>query len=287
MGMKMGFFHTFKGVGGISGNAGRIEYCPSNNQTHPARKLLHVKGMIGKIDSKVIPERALSPSASVQKGEGPDFQSLLKGKIEDSIPLEKIALEYLKKALEIALLETKHEETYLSLSPPLLLPLRPSASQSSPLQPQPSEFQPELLEIEPELEVSNNSPREQDFESIIREAGQKYGVDQSLIKAVIQVESGGYPLAVSKAGARGLMQLMPGTAADLGVTNPFDPAQNIMGGTRYLRNLLDRYRGDVKLALAAYNWGMGNLEKRPEFIPRETKNYISQVENLYRNYSRA
>jgi len=83
------------------------------------------------------------------------------------------------------------------------------------------------------------------------------------------------------------MQLMPGTASDLGVTNPFDPAQNIMGGTRYLRNLLDRYRGDVKLALAAYNWGMGNLEKRPESMPRETKNYISQVENFYRNYSRA
>jgi soluble lytic murein transglycosylase-like protein len=207
--------------------------------------------------------------------------------MEESIPLERIALEYLKKALEMALMETKHEETYLSLSPSLLLPLRPSASQSSSSQPQPSEFQPELFEIEPEFQVSNNLPREQDFESIIRDAGQKYGVDQSLIKAVIQVESGGYPLAVSKAGARGLMQLMPGTASDLGVTNPFDPAQNIMGGTRYLRNLLDRYRGDVKLALAAYNWGMGNLEKRPESMPRETKNYISQVENFYRNYSRA
>ena len=186
----------------------------------------------------------------------------------------------------MALMETKHEETYLSLSPSLLLPLRASASQSSSSQPQPSEFQPELFEIEPEFEVSNYLPEKQDFESIIRDAGQKYGVDPSLIKAVIQVESGGYPLAVSKAGARGLMQLMPGTATDLGVTNPFDPAQNIMGGTRYLRNLLDRYRGDVKLALAAYNWGMGNLEKRPESMPRETKNYISQVENLYRNYSR-
>jgi soluble lytic murein transglycosylase-like protein len=243
--------------------------------------------MIGKIDTSVILEKALSPSTSFRRGEGSDFQSLLKGKIENSAPLEKIALEYLKKALEMALLETKHEETYLSLTPSLLLPLRPLASQSSSPPPQSSEFQPELFEIEPEFEVSNNLPKEQDFEPIIRDAGQKYGVDQSLIKAVIQVESGGYPLAVSKAGARGLMQLMPGTAADLGVTNPFDPAQNIMGGTRYLRNLLDRYRGDVKLALAAYNWGMGNLEKRPESMPRETKNYISQVENYYRNYSKA
>jgi soluble lytic murein transglycosylase-like protein len=71
------------------------------------------------------------------------------------------------------------------------------------------------------------------------------------------------------------------------VSNSFDPAENIMGGTRYLRTLLDRYQGDVRLALAAYNWGMGNLEKHPGAMPRETKNYISQVENLYRNYSRA
>ena len=109
--------------------------------------------MIGKIDTSVILEKALSPSTSLQKGEAFDFQSLLKGKMEESIPLERIALEYLKKALELALLETKHEETYLSLSPSLLLPLRPSESQSSSPQPQPSEFQPALFEIEPEFEV--------------------------------------------------------------------------------------------------------------------------------------
>ncbi len=82
------------------------------------------------------------------------------------------------------------------------------------------------------------------------------------------------------------MQLMPQTAAELGVTNSFDPAQNIMGGTSYLRSLLDRYRGEVKLALAAYNWGMGNLEKRPEAMPQETKNYVAKVENQYRSSSR-
>jgi len=82
------------------------------------------------------------------------------------------------------------------------------------------------------------------------------------------------------------MQLMPKTAAELGVTNPFDPAQNIMGGTSYLRTLLDRYRGDVRLALAAYNWGMGNLEKRPEAMPRETRDYIARVESQYRILSK-
>jgi len=243
--------------------------------------------MIGKIDTKAMLEKALSPSTSIQKGNGDDFHSLLKGKMEESIPLDLIALEFLKKALELVLSETKSQETEFSLSSSFLLPLRPLVSQGFVSQPQPSDPQLKLFEIEPEFEMSNYLPGEQNFESIVQEAGQKYGVDPPLIKAVIQAESGGNPLAVSRAGARGLMQLMPATAADLGVTNPFDPAQNIMGGTQYLRKLLDRYRGDVKLALAAYNWGMGNLEKRPEAMPRETKNYISQVENLYRNYSKA
>jgi len=71
-------------------------------------------------------------------------------------------------------------------------------------------------------------------------------------------------------------------AAEMGVTNPFDPTQNIMGGTRYLRKLLDRYQGNLTLTLAAYNWGMGNLEKRPETLPTETKKYIAKIESLYR-----
>ncbi len=89
-------------------------------------------------------------------------------------------------------------------------------------------------------------------------------------------------MAVSPAGAQGLMQLMPKTAAEMGVTDPFDPRQNILGGCRYLSRLLDRYQGNLRLALAAYNWGMGNLEKNPGALPRETRNYISQVENKLR-----
>jgi soluble lytic murein transglycosylase-like protein len=71
------------------------------------------------------------------------------------------------------------------------------------------------------------------------------------------------------------------------VTNPFDPAQNIMAGTRYLRQLLDRYQGDVRLTLAAYNWGIGNLENQPEAMPKETKNYITQVESYYRSFAKS
>jgi soluble lytic murein transglycosylase-like protein len=77
------------------------------------------------------------------------------------------------------------------------------------------------------------------------------------------------------------MQLMPKTAAEMGVTNPFDPAQNIEGGSRYLRQLLNRYQGNRRLALAAYNWGMGNLEKRPEALPKETQQYLLKVEKAY------
>jgi soluble lytic murein transglycosylase-like protein len=135
--------------------------------------------------------------------------------------------------------------------------------------------------------VSENLREKRDFDPIIEQAGQKYGVEPSLIKAVIQAESSGNPKAVSPAGAQGLMQLMPKTAAELGVYDPFNPAQNIMGGTRYLRQLLDRYQGDRKLALAAYNWGMGNVENHLKSMPRETCNYIVKVENYYRDYSTA
>jgi soluble lytic murein transglycosylase-like protein len=83
------------------------------------------------------------------------------------------------------------------------------------------------------------------------------------------------------------MQLMPKTAVELGVRDPFDPSQNIMGGTSYLRKLLDRYQGDRKLALAAYNWGMGNVENRLEAMPRETRDYLLKVESLYQKFSTA
>jgi soluble lytic murein transglycosylase-like protein len=106
-------------------------------------------------------------------------------------------------------------------------------------------------------------------------------VDPALIKAVIHVENSGNPIALSPAGARGLMQLMPGTPTELGVKDSFDPHQNIDGGTRYLRRLLDRYQGNLNLALAAYNWGVGNVERNPEAMPRETRNYIAKAQKQY------
>lgn len=115
------------------------------------------------------------------------------------------------------------------------------------------------------------------FSSLIDKAASRYQLDPALITSVIETESSFDPKAVSGAGAQGLMQLMPETARELNVTDPLDPAQNIDGGSRYLARLVERYHGDTKLALAAYNWGMGNLERQPEKMPTETRNYVARV----------
>ncbi|MED4602634.1 lytic transglycosylase domain-containing protein [Paenibacillus validus] len=134
-----------------------------------------------------------------------------------------------------------------------------------------------------------------DFEPIIQEASQKFGVRPSMIKAVIEAESSFNPRAVSQAGAKGLMQLMDSTGADLGVTNAFDPAQNIAGGTQYLSDLLMKYNGNQGVALAAYNAGPGRLDRlgirtdqqlmdKLHLLPKETQNYVRKVRQLQTAY---
>ncbi|RJR33858.1 MAG: lytic transglycosylase domain-containing protein [Deltaproteobacteria bacterium] len=117
------------------------------------------------------------------------------------------------------------------------------------------------------------------FESMIKNASVRHQVPEELVKAVIKVESNFNPQATSHMGAMGLMQLMPGTARDLGVTRPYDPGQNINGGTKYLRELLDRYDGDVPKAVAAYNCGPGNVERGR--LPQETRSYLKLVSQHY------
>ncbi len=119
-----------------------------------------------------------------------------------------------------------------------------------------------------------------DIEGIIQKAAKTFGVNSGLIKAVIHAESSFNPDAVSPKGAMGLMQLMPDTARELGVKDPLNPTENVMGGTRYLKQLLDRYDGSTPLALAAYNWGMGNLDSRQSQMPTETKNYVAKITGI-------
>ena len=119
------------------------------------------------------------------------------------------------------------------------------------------------------------------YDDIIAEAAEKYRLDPRMIKAVMQAESAFNALAVSPVGAVGLMQLMPAVAAELGADDPMDPRQNIMAGSRHLRQLLDSHNGNVRLALASYNAGPGNVARYGGIPPfKETRNYVKKVTGL-------
>ncbi len=224
-------------------------------------------GLTGNLDQRVTVPSSFSDPAS-------PFHDLLKNEMNLSSPLEKMALDFLIKTIESILSKTDQKGQWSSFSG--IPSLGESFSQPHQVLKNPSS--------EPGPGLSTGQPKGQEIDEIIQGTAGQFGVDPSLIRAVISVESNGNSKAVSPAGAQGLMQLMPRTAAELGVTDPFDPAQNIRAGTRYLSRLLDRYQGNQKLALAAYNWGMGNLEKNPSGLPKETRNYIVRVEKQYQSY---
>ncbi|MEC0244207.1 lytic transglycosylase domain-containing protein [Paenibacillus chitinolyticus] len=141
------------------------------------------------------------------------------------------------------------------------------------------------------------SAREAAYDAYIVQASERTGVDPALIKAVIRQESSFNPNTVSRAGAKGLMQLMDGTASGLGVTNAFDPQQNIQGGAQYLSYQLKRFDGNVGVALAAYNAGPGRVNKlgikndsdlleKMHLLPNETQQYVKKVMNAKERYDR-
>jgi soluble lytic murein transglycosylase-like protein len=138
-------------------------------------------------------------------------------------------------------------------------------------------------------------PKATDYDGLIEQASAKYGVDFSLVKAVIDQESSYNPNAVSSAGAKGLMQLMDGTGSGYGVTNPFDPQQNVHAGTQFLSGLLRKYNGNEGAALAAYNAGPGRIDRlgiqndqdlaqKLHLLPKETQNYVGKVLGLKQSY---
>lgn len=123
-----------------------------------------------------------------------------------------------------------------------------------------------------------------EIDSLIEKYSSKNGLDKDFVKALVKQESGFNPNATSKCGAMGLMQLMPSTALGLGVSNAYDIEQNIAGGTKYLKSMIDRFNGDEKLALAAYNAGPNAVKKYGGIPPyQETQNYVKNVLSIYEN----
>lgn len=131
------------------------------------------------------------------------------------------------------------------------------------------------------IESFDAKPARHAYDDIIGDAAMRYHLDPAMIKAVMQTESAFNAMAVSPVGALGLMQLMPEVARELGAQDPLDPRQNIMAGAKYLRQLLDHHRGNVKLALASYNAGPGAVAKYARVPPyKETRNYVKRVTQL-------
>lgn len=127
------------------------------------------------------------------------------------------------------------------------------------------------------------SPAE--IQTLVGAASQRNDVSAALVNAVVMAESAGNPSAISSAGAQGLMQLMPGTSASCGIANPFDPAENVDCGSRYLHALLARYNNNIELAVAAYNAGPGAVDAYHGVPPyAETRAYVSRVLTAYRDY---
>jgi len=138
------------------------------------------------------------------------------------------------------------------------------------------------LEPDPEMTFPGDTIR---YDAWIRRAARRNGLSFALIKAMIKVESNFNPAAVSVAGAKGLMQIMPQNYPSLGITDPFHPGQNIMGGTRYLRQMLDRFDGHLRFALAAYNAGPQAVDRYGRIPPYpETINYVDRVLRYYALY---
>lgn len=126
--------------------------------------------------------------------------------------------------------------------------------------------------------LSGEMSKTQSLDQIFQKAAQTYGVDVSLLKAMAKAESNFDANATSSSGAMGIMQLMPGTAKELGVSDAYDPEQNIMGGAKYIASLLEKYDGNVSYALAAYNAGSGNVAKYGGIPPfKETQNYVTKI----------
>lgn len=193
---------------------------------------------------------------------------------------ELLKLDMMKSALSLG--GESSSPTFTPLNIPLkltladIMPARQKVDADTTIPP--LQADPVTVENKPHRATEN-------VQDIVNRASEKYGVDEALIKAVIKAESNFNPSAVSHAGAQGLMQLMPSTARGLGVQDSFNPEQNVMAGTRFLKDMINRYHGNVDSALAAYNWGPGNVDRKGTgSLPQETREYLAKVKSYYNQY---
>ncbi len=191
------------------------------------------------------------------------------------IALAAVLLPLQARAQIVKLVDSRGRILYVNANPPSFprLASRPASGRPSPL---PARSSSVLAPPAP----SSRPPK--DLPAMIGAAARSSRLDPRLLRAVVRAESDGNPRAVSPKGAQGLMQLMPATALSLGVTDPFDPSQNLRAGTLYLRQLLDRYHGDLDKSLAAYNAGAQAVD-RSRGVPNipETRSYVRRITNSY------
>jgi hypothetical protein len=224
------------------------------------------------------------PKVPVPSEARPSFRSLLGDRISESgTARNRYDVPATDTVQELAALLKRHINEHLLFSLGVARSAGPLAGRSL-------DLLKESLSGRANFSPGNNFPVGKNeaagsIENIIVTASRRYGVDENLVRAVIKAESDFSPESTSAKGAMGLMQLMPETARELGVTNPYDPAENVAGGVRYLRMLMDRYEGDTNKALAAYNWGMGNLERGDGSLPDETRTYLARVRRYHEEFS--
>lgn len=215
-------------------------------------------------------------SHKVQNNQDSDFKTILDGKVNAVENKEEIKQEPLIPEIEEAFLEENNE----------ILPNAENEENQAIQEVKVDDISDEIEEVIPE---TPNFKSKLDYKSqavgideIIETLSEKYNVDSDFIKAIIKQESGFNPNATSKKGAMGLMQLMPSTAKSLGVKNAYNPWENIEGGVRHIRGLLDKYGNNRELALAAYNAGEGAVKKYGGIPPyKETQNYVKSIMGAY------
>ena len=195
---------------------------------------------------------------------------------------EGLGGEIMESMFDQELSRTIARRAHLGIAELLQQQLGAASGEEQPGKPKPAEFSDRIRRLKGTAHLLNSQMRQKlaPFEPAIQKAARQSGLDANLIRAVIFAESSGNPRARSPRGALGLMQLMPDTAREMGVTNPLDPEENILGGTRYLRLLLDRFQGHLKKALAAYNAGPDAVDRYGHIPPYpETRRYVRRIQH--------